>query len=169
MLLIFLIFMMLAAERKVEMGMTRAIGTKRSHLTQMFLSEGMAYNMMAAAVGCALGIGVSLIMVQVLAALFSSFNLSIVFHVSARSLIISYALGVVLTFLTVTFSAWRIGSLNIVSAIRDMPEPTHEDSGRSGARPSRRTLVPALAACEAGEPGSSGGVPSASSCWRCRS
>ncbi|MBF6601175.1 MAG: FtsX-like permease family protein [Dehalococcoidia bacterium] len=127
MLLIFLIFTMLAAERKVEMGMTRAIGTKRSHLTQMFLSEGMAYNIMAAAVGCALGIGVSLIMVRVLAALFSAFNLSIVYYVSARSLVISYALGVVLTFLTVTFSAWRIGSLNIVSAIRDMPDPTHED------------------------------------------
>ena len=45
MLLIFLIFVMLAAERKVEMGMIRAVGTKRRHLIEMFLSEGMAYNM----------------------------------------------------------------------------------------------------------------------------
>ncbi|HEX5478818.1 MAG TPA: FtsX-like permease family protein [Dehalococcoidia bacterium] len=127
MLLIFLIFVMLAAERKVEMGMTRAIGTKRSHLTQMFLSEGMAYNVLAAAVGAGLGIAVSLAMVQVMAWLFSSFNLSIVFHVTARSLIVSYSLGVVLTFLTVTFSSWRIGALNIVSAIRDIDDPTVQE------------------------------------------
>ncbi len=123
MMLIFLIFVMLAAERKVEMGMVRAVGTKRRHLVQIFLSEGMAYNVIAAAVGCALGIGVSLIMVQVMAAIFASFDLSIVYHISPRSLIVSYSLGVVLTYLTVTFSSWRIGNLNIVSAIRDTPEP----------------------------------------------
>ncbi len=134
MLLIFLIFVMLAAERKMEMGMTRAIGTKRRHLMQMFLSEGMAYNLMAAAVGCALGVAVSLVMVRVMAALFSQFNLSIVFHVTARSLVVSYALGVVLTFLTVTFSSWRISSLNIVSAIRDI-------SDASGKRPGRWSLA----------------------------
>ncbi len=127
MLLIFLIFIMLAAERKVEMGMTRAVGTKRRHLMQMFLSEGMAYNVIAAAVGCALGIAVSLAMVQVMAILFSAFNLSIIFHVEPRSLIVSYSLGVVLTFLTVTFSSWRIGALNIVSAIRDMPDPPADE------------------------------------------
>ena len=40
-----------------------------------------------------------------------------------RSLIISYSLGVVLTFLTVTFSSWRVSQINIVRAIRDIPEP----------------------------------------------
>src|SRR5690348_13109884 len=101
------------------MGMVLAVGTKRRHLVQIFRYEGMAYNLGAAAVGCALGIGVSLIMVQVMAAIFSSFDLSIAFLISARSLIVSYSLGVVLTYLTVTFSSWRIGNLNIVSAIRD--------------------------------------------------
>ena len=50
-LLIFMIFVMLAAERKSEMGMVRAVGTKRLDLVQTFLSEGMAYNILAAAVG----------------------------------------------------------------------------------------------------------------------
>jgi putative ABC transport system permease protein len=36
---------------------------------------------------------------------------------------VSYAIGVVLTFVTVTASAWRIGALNIVSAIRDTADP----------------------------------------------
>ena len=122
MMLIFLIFVMLAAERRVEMGMLRAVGTKRLHLTEMFLAEGMTYNVLAAAVGCGLGIVVSLGMVQIMAALFSGFGLSVQFHVTARSLIVSYSLGVVLTFLTVTFSSWRISNLNIVAAIRDMAE-----------------------------------------------
>jgi putative ABC transport system permease protein len=125
-LLIFLIFVMLAAERKVEMGMIRAVGTKRQHLVQMFMSEGMAYNVGAAAVGCALGVVVSIGMVRVMASLFggSGGSLGITFHVTPRSLIVSYSLGVVLTFLTVTFSSWRIGNLNIVSAIRDTADPT---------------------------------------------
>jgi putative ABC transport system permease protein len=49
-LLIFLIFVMLAAERKQEMGMARAVGTRRRHLVQMFVFEGTAYDLVAAAV-----------------------------------------------------------------------------------------------------------------------
>ena len=52
-MLIFLIFVMLAAERKTEMGMARAVGLKRRHLIQSFASEGMAYNLMAGLVGAA--------------------------------------------------------------------------------------------------------------------
>lgn len=129
-MLIFLIFVMLAAERKMEMGMTRAIGTKRRHLIQTYLSEGVAYNVMAAAVGAALGVAVSLVMVRIMAALFSAFDLSIVFHVTPRSLVVSYSLGVVLTFLTVTFSSWRVSNLNIVSAIRDISDSVSKRAGR---------------------------------------
>ena len=134
MLLIFLIFVMLAAERKMEMGMVRAVGTKRSHLVQMFMSEGMVYNMAAAAVGCALGIVVSIVMVGVMARLLADFGLQITFHVTARSLIVSYSIGVVLTFLTVTFSSWRIGNLNIVSAIRDTDDPVTTKARPAGGR-----------------------------------
>lgn len=123
MLLIFLIFVMLAAERKVEMGMVRAVGTKRLHLVQMFMSEGMVYNVTSAAIGCALGVGVAVVLVGALARLVAEFGLQVTFHVSPRSLIIAYSIGVVLTFLTVTFSSWRVGNLNITSAIRDLPDP----------------------------------------------
>ncbi len=133
-MLIFLIFVMLAAERKVEMGMIRAVGTKRQQLVQMFMSEGMAYNTAAAAVGCALGVVVSIGMVRVMAALFASGNLGITFHVTPRSLIVSYSLGVVLTFLTVTFSSWRIGNLNIVAAIRDSADLPSQPTWPKGGR-----------------------------------
>ena len=39
-LLIFLIFVMLAAERRGELGIARAVGTRRGHLVQMFVFEG---------------------------------------------------------------------------------------------------------------------------------
>jgi putative ABC transport system permease protein len=132
MLLIFLIFVMLAAERKTEMGMVRAVGTKRSHLVQIFMSEGMVYNVVSAAIGCGLGVGVSVVLVGIMARLFADFGLQITFHVTPRSLIVAYSIGVVLTFLTVTFSSWRIGALNIVSAIRDLPDPVTDSE-----RPSR--------------------------------
>ncbi len=120
MLLIVMIFVMLAAERRPEMGMARAVGTKRGHLVQMFMSEGMAYNVLSAMVGAALGIVVAFGMAYVMSAIFasSSFNISIQPHVTARTLAISYALGVVLTFATVTFASWRVSNLNIVAAIR---------------------------------------------------
>src|SRR5581483_4677379 len=44
-LLIFLIFVMLAAERRGELGIARAVGTRRGHLVQMFLFEGVAYDL----------------------------------------------------------------------------------------------------------------------------
>ncbi len=122
-LLIFMIFVMLAAERKSEMGMARAVGTKRFDLVQTFLAEGMGYNVLAAAVGCLLGVGVAFIIAKVMASIFSSFNIDISPHVTARSLIMSYSLGVVLTFFTVVFSSWRISNINIVRAIRDIPDP----------------------------------------------
>jgi putative ABC transport system permease protein len=140
-LLIFLIFVMLAAERKVEMGMVRAVGTKRRHLVQMFMSEGMVYNVASAAVGCGLGIVVSLVMVGIMARLFADFGLQITFHVTARSLIIAYSIGVVLTFLTVTFSSYRIGNLNIVSAIRDTADPVKQEARPSSVLGYLRWLI----------------------------
>ena len=130
-LLIIMIFVMLAAERKPELGMARAIGTKRGHLVQTFMSEGMVYNVAAAAVGAALGVLISFGITRIMARIFSEFNFNIESHVTLRSIVISYALGVVLTFFTVTFASWRVSNLNIVRAIRDIPEPT---GGRMGRR-----------------------------------
>lgn len=125
-LLIFMLFVMLAAERKSEMGMARAVGMQRRHLIQMFATEGMVYDMLAALLGVFLGLGISYVMVRLIAAAFGNFSagegLQIRFHMEPRSLAIAYCLGVLLTFLVVTFSSWRVSRLNIVAAIRDLPE-----------------------------------------------
>ena len=103
--------------------MARAVGTKRADLVQTFLAEGMAYNVVAAMVGTGLGVLVAVGMSRIMAAIFSEFDINISPHVTLRSLLISYSLGVVLTFATVTFSSWRVSQINIVRAIRDIPEP----------------------------------------------
>ena len=126
--LIFLIFVMLAAERKPEMGMVRAVGGQRGHLVNMFVFEGTAYDLLAAAVGLALGVGTGLIIAITLGRAFAGTGLSIHANVSPRSLVVSYSLGMLVTFITVLFSANRVSRLNIVSAIRDLPEPPHPPS-----------------------------------------
>ena len=123
-MLIFLIFVMLAAERKPEMGIARAVGMKRRHLVQSFVYEGMAYDLASALVGALLGIGVGLVMVAAMAAIFAdeSRGFELTPSYTLRSFIIAYSLGVVLTFATVVISSYRASRLNIVAAIRDLPE-----------------------------------------------
>jgi putative ABC transport system permease protein len=132
-LLIVMIFVMLAAERKSELGMARALGTKRWHLVESFVAEGMGYNLSAALVGCALGVLIAFGLARVLAALAASadFDITIEPYVTPRSLLIAYSIGVVLTFVTVTFSSWQVSRLNIVRAIRDIPDPEAKAGWRS--------------------------------------
>ncbi|MDQ6900569.1 MAG: ABC transporter permease, partial [Candidatus Dormibacteraeota bacterium] len=130
-LLIFLIFVMLAAERRAEMGMSRAVGLKRRHLTQMFLFEGMAYTIGASLVGVALGLLVGKLMVGVISSIFTGFykGLDLIYHVEWPTLVVAFCLGVALTFIVVAVSAYRVSRLNIVAAIRDLDESEARDRG----------------------------------------
>lgn len=129
-LLIFLIFVMLAAERRTEMGIQRAVGSQRSHLVQTFVFEGALYDILAAAVGALVGLGVAYAMVEIVSGAFTTEELAIEHAVRPTSLVVAYGLGVVLTLLVVTLSAWRVSVLDVVAAIRNLPSPL--------ARPSRR-------------------------------
>jgi putative ABC transport system permease protein len=122
-LLIFLIFVMLAAERRGELGIARAIGTRRGHLVQMYVHEGMVYDLLAAAVGAVVGIGVALGMVVLLAQALDTEGIGVVYDVQLSSIVVAYAIGVLLTFAVVTLSAWRVSRMNIATAVRNLPEP----------------------------------------------
>ena len=137
-LLIFLIFVMLATERRGELGIARAIGTRRGHLVQMFLFEGVAYDLLAAVVGTVLGIAVAYGMVLAMAQALTAFDVDILYRVTARSVVIAYALGVLLTLGVVAVSAWRVSVLNITSAVRNLPDPA------LGRRRKRRWVFAAL-------------------------
>ncbi len=134
MLLVFLILVMLAAERRTEMGMSRAVGMRRMQLIQAFMAEGMAYSLTSAALGVVLGIAVSVGMARAMQYIFSESDVGIAFHVRPWSIMIAYAIGVVLTFVTVVVSAWRVSRLSIVAAIRETNEAAARSTGfASGA------------------------------------
>ena len=128
-LLIFLIFVMLAAARRAEMGMARAVGAKRRHLVQMFIFEGTAYSVVSGAVGAVLGLGASSIIVFMVNRIFQSGgsgapdNFTMFAHFELRSAIVAYCLGMVITLATVGISAYRVSRLNIVAAVRGLPPP----------------------------------------------
>ena len=124
-LLIFLIFVLLASERQQEMGIARAVGTKRGHLVQMFTFEGLAYAIGAAAVGTAVGVVVSRGLVVLMANAFGTTggdDFAFDFTVTIYSVLIAFSVGLILTLMTVIFSAYRVSKLNIVVAIRNLPE-----------------------------------------------
>jgi putative ABC transport system permease protein len=130
-LLIFLIFVMLAAERRAELGIARAVGTRRGHLVQMFTFEGGAYDVAAAAVGAVVGVAIAFGMVFVLASALGSQGIEIELALRGRSVVVAYALGVLITFAVVAASAWRVSRLNITTAIRNLPEPSRQRRRRS--------------------------------------
>ena len=135
-LLIFLIFAMLAEERRSEMGMSRAIGMQRDHLIQMFMSEGMVYNLGASVVGVALGLVITLGMVSFLNSALDAFGFTFTWSVTWQALVISGGIGLVITFITMTVSSFRASVLNIVAAIRDLPD--------SGGVRRRRVSIPGI-------------------------
>jgi putative ABC transport system permease protein len=126
-LLIFLVFVMLAAERRGELGIARAIGTRRGHLVQMFTFEGAAYDLAAAAIGALLGAIVAFGMVFVMASAFAEADadegFQIEFAVTPTSLVVAFAIGLLLTLAVVALSAWRVSLMTISTAIRNLPEP----------------------------------------------
>ena len=130
-LLIFLVFVMLSAERRAELGVARAVGTRRRQLVSMFVFEGLAYDLLAALVGAMAGLAVAYGMVLVMASAFGEMaDVTISYSVRPASIVVAYAIGVLLTLAVVAFSASRVSRMNIVSAIRDLPEPPAEKRGR---------------------------------------
>jgi putative ABC transport system permease protein len=130
-LLIFMIFVMLAAERRAEMGMARAVGAQRSNLVQAFVSEGMAYNLIAGAIGTALGVAAALGLVVVFLKIAVGDDFDFVTaHVTWQSLVISYCLGVSLTFVTVVIASIKVTSLNIVAAVRGLEDEPKREARR---------------------------------------
>ena len=122
-LLIFLIFILLAAERKPEMGIARAVGARRRHLVEAFLAEGMGYDLAAALVGLGAGVGVTIAMIALINS-FAEQGLGVVleFSVTPRSLLVAFCVGVLATFLVISSAAARAARLNITAAIRDLPD-----------------------------------------------
>lgn len=124
MMLIINIFVMLAEERKSELGMARAVGMQRRHLIQMFMFEGITYSVLAAAVGSIIGVGIGAGLVNGFNAIFMggerAMGLTLELHYSLSDIFNAFLLGVIITFITIAVASFRISKLNIVEAIRNV-------------------------------------------------
>ena len=122
-LLILNIFSGLAEERKTEMGMSRALGMRRSHLVQSFIFEGTFYALASASLGAIAGLGVAALIMEAFRQIFTFFARDLVIAFSLGDLLTAFSLGLLLTLITIAVASWRIGKLNIIRAMRDLPEP----------------------------------------------
>ena len=123
-LLLINLFVMLAEERKTELGMLRAVGFTRRRLTRAFAIEGAFYAIAAAALGAVAGLGIGWLVAFVAGPIFgaaegSSYPLVI----EPMSLAIGASTGLVISLVTIWVTSLRIARLNIIRAIRDLPEP----------------------------------------------
>ncbi|HEV8050748.1 MAG TPA: FtsX-like permease family protein, partial [Thermoplasmata archaeon] len=127
-ILVVSIFVMLAEERMGEMGTIRAIGLPRRQLVFAYLFEGFAYAVGSSLAGAFLGVGVGYALVYAFSTLFAGGGVSSTaildsFTVTPDSLVIAYTIGFLLTLVTVAAATGRASRLNIVRAIRSIPEP----------------------------------------------
>src|SRR5213595_888481 len=129
-LLIVNIFVMLAEERKPELGIARALGFLRKDLLATFALEGTFYAVVAAALGSLAGVGLGYVMVYFFDRLVPHGQVPVTFHFDPSSVLIAFVAGTALTWATILLASWRVSRLNIVRAIRDLPEPGTPERSR---------------------------------------
>src|SRR5881396_312028 len=129
-LLIVNIFVMLSEERKPELGIARALGFLRRDLLATFALEGTFYAVVAAALGSLAGVGLGYVMVYFFDKLVPHGQVPVTFHFDASSVLTSFVAGTALTWATILVASWRVSRLNIVRAIRDLPEPGTPERSR---------------------------------------
>src|SRR2546426_317051 len=129
-LLIVNIFVMLAEERKPELGVARAVGFLRSDLLTTFALEGTFYAVVAAALGALAGLGFGYVMVYFFDRLVPHGDVVVTFYIDADSVLTAFVAGTALPWITILLASWRVSRLNIVRAIRDLPEPGTQERSR---------------------------------------
>ena len=137
------IFTMLGEERKSEMGMARAVGMQRRHLRKLFIYEGLIYALATSAIGSAVGLMLAygLIMAVSVVLDMGVLNISEYFSFTPESLLIAYLAGFLLTMVSIYGVTRRISNMNIVRAIRNIPEPLRSRGDKHAFRIGLLTLA----------------------------
>ena len=123
-LLLVNVFVMLADERRSELGMLRAMGMRRSLLVGGLATEGWLYALVASALGAVLGIGFGWLIAWRADAILSSGReenaLHLTFAFDRTTVVTGFALGLAISIITIVLSSVRIASFNVIQAIRDI-------------------------------------------------
>jgi putative ABC transport system permease protein len=123
MLLIVLVFSLVALERRTELGISRALGARRRDVILLLAIEGGLYSLISSLFGLGAGLALALAIIALARGLVEQYGFHLEPVIQPASIAASYGLGVILTFLAVTLTAWRSSRFSIVTAIRDLPDP----------------------------------------------
>lgn len=101
MALIINIFVMLAEERKGELGIMRAIGLPRGNLMELILFEGVIYVVIAAALGSMIGIGVGAAITYGFNYIFVNLGTTLSVRYTASMVFEAFLIGMIVTLATI--------------------------------------------------------------------
>jgi putative ABC transport system permease protein len=135
-LLLINIFVMLAQERKQSLGMLRAVGLRRGDLVRSFSMEGWLYALSSALAGMLVGVGIGRLVITAASRIFNQAagrraTLTLSFSVTRHSLQAGFIFGFVVALITVVLTSLYVARLNVIRAIRDLPEPPNDGRRRS--------------------------------------
>jgi putative ABC transport system permease protein len=124
-LLLVNIFVMLADDRRSQLGMLRALGLKRRGLVAAFATEGWMYSIVASAIGALLGIQIGHVIAwradQILGRGDELYSLHLTFSYRRSTVVEGFAFGLVVSMVTIVLTSVRVSRLNVIAAIRDLP------------------------------------------------
>lgn len=136
-LLLVNIFVMLAEERKSELGMMRALGLRRSSLVGAFSAEGWCYAVVSSVIGTFAGLALGRVVMVFAQRVFNSgaeeFRLALRMSFEWSSIQAGFTIGFAIAVLTVVLTSLRICRFNIIQAIRDISETVRRRPGRRAA------------------------------------
>jgi putative ABC transport system permease protein len=123
-LLLVNLFVMLAEERKKELGLMRAVGVRRGHLSRAFQIEGALYTLAASVLGAVAGVGLGWVVVRLAFTIFlDGDGVKFLFAVEPSSIITAGLIGFLIGQITVLLTSTRISRLNVIASLRDLPDP----------------------------------------------
>ena len=127
-LLLVNIFVMLAEDRRGELGMLRALGLRRLPLVGAFTTEGWLYSLVAGVIGSLIGIGLGWVIAwrasQILTTNTDQNSLKLTFSFDWSTVATGFAIGLVISLLTIMATSARVSRMNVIAAIRDLPTVT---------------------------------------------
>lgn len=123
-LLLVLLCLLLALERRAELGLSRALGLQRGQLLQTLLLEGLCYGLIAASAGVALGIGAAALELAALGRLHPQGNpVPLHLAVLVPTVMQVWCLSLLGILAVILVAAIWMSRLNIVVAIRNLDTP----------------------------------------------
>lgn len=124
-LLVVNIFVMLADDRRSELGMLRAVGFRRRPLVAAFATEGWLYSLAAGAVGSLVGIGFGWVIAwradRILSSGTDLNSLALTFSFNWSTVVTGFSVGFAISLATIVATSVRTSRMNIIAAIRDLP------------------------------------------------